>query len=551
MISTHKKINDFIINERNYAMKKSIKCLSAVLMTSVLAVSAGAMAMPAFAGTINVTPAADSTNTYKAYQLISGTYTAENTLTNITFGANLPVASDKLTSGLVTALKSADSTAFASLTVDTTPTELATMIGSLSTVAQQEKFARVIGKYVTGDGITVSTTDTTVNDGYYIVKEEGTVAPKSFNLLKVAGAISLTAKENTPSSGKTVADTNDSTGAADTHTKTADYDIGDDIPYVLTFTLPSDYARYEKYPVTFWDDMCAGLSLNADSVKIWYGDTDTSTGGTKIEFATKSSTETGGTFENPTGGTIYKYEIADLKTTAPSMAANQTITIRYTAKLTGDAVVIGAPGNPNSYKVTYANDPNWTAIPGPGETTPPTTPPTGDTPESKNVVFTYQLTVNKTDDDGNALNGAKFTLYKWTDTANAADIDATTGWDQVQQIQLADAAQFNFKGLDDGTYKLVETTPPTNYNGIDPILFTITAEHSDATYGLGTVSQTGITNASITNGVISVAIKNNKGVTLPSTGGMGTTIFYIVGSLMITGALVLLIVRKRMNIKEK
>ncbi|MBO7396351.1 MAG: isopeptide-forming domain-containing fimbrial protein, partial [Ruminococcus sp.] len=506
--------------------------------------------LTASAGSIKVNTAADTNNAYNAYPILTGTLT-EGKLSNVDFGAALPTTTDSsskkhLSEDLVAALKTKSGlTAFASLSTDTTPTQFADMIANLADQsADAEQFAKIIGRYVaSSEAIAISTDATTVADGYYIVKEEGTGAPKTLNLLKVAGTVALDVKETTPSSDKTVIDVNDSKNVADTHTKTADYDIDDDVPYTLTFTLPSDYARYEKYPITFIDDMCAGLTYNGDA-KIWFGAV---TGeGETITFAEDNSATSA-----TTGGKVYKAAIADLKTSKPAFTSG-TITIKYTAKLTGDAVVIGGTGNPNTYTVEYANDPNWVPsgdTPGTPET-PPENPPTGTTPESKNVVFTYQLTVNKKDDDGNSLNGATFKLSKWTDKENAAAIDGTS-WEQVKVIKLTDAAKFDFKGLDDGIYKLEETAAPAHYNPIAPIQFEITAEHSDSTYTLGTVTQTGLTGATVSNGVISVDIENNKGIELPSTGGVGTTIFYIVGGLMISGALVLLIVKKRMSIKEK
>lgn len=534
------------------SLQKGIKIMkkrniaAAILLASMMAVSTCAVtSMTAMAGSIAVDTAADTGNTYKAYQILTGTIATNGELSNVAFGDALNLTGGKLPDNLVTALKTSSGlTAFSELTEDTTPAAFADMISNLDS-AGAEKFAKVIGKYVTGTGTAITTTATDVDDGYYVVKEEGTGTPKTLNLLKVAGTVTLNAKEGTPTSAKTVVDTNDSYSSTDTHTKTADYDIGDDVPYTLTFTLPENYDKYEKYPVTFWDDMCAGLSLNTSSVKIKYGNADAQsiTFSTAVPADNKTSAYS--------GGTVYKYAITDLKETAPSLGNSDTITITYTAKLTGDAVVVGGTGNPNSYTVQYANDPNWTSIPGPDDTTPPTNPPTTETPEDKNVVFTYQLTVNKVDDDNKPLNGATFTLFKWTDKTNTATIDATSGWTQVNQIQLTNASTFEFKGLDDGVYKLVETTPPTHYNGIDPIQFEITATHNDATYDLGTVSQTGFDNASVSDGVISVNIQNNKGMTLPSTGGIGTTIFYVVGGTLVAGAVVLLITKKRMSINDQ
>ena len=546
-------------------MRKNFKCLSAILMTSVLAVSAGSMAMPAFADTITITPGVStSTNhNYKAYQILVGA-AHNDTLSNITgYGTNMPA--DK--SALIAALKadtkfgSGSANKFYSLTDSPTANQFASAIASLSTDAEREEFAKVMGAYVSGDAVASDNSspyELSVASGYYIIKDEATLGngeERTLNLLKVAGTVAINAKENAPTSAKTVNDNNDSTGATETGKTTADYDIGDTVPYTLTFTLPSDYAKYEKYPVTFIDDMCAGLTLDTSSVKIWYGEV---TGeGTSIAF-TDATSSTASEYTSPSAGKVYKYEIADLKTSQPTFTSG-TITIKYNATLNSSAVV-GNAGNPNKYKVQFANDPNWYDDGDGG--TQPDNPPTGNTPPKENKVYTYKVVLNKTDGT-NALTGANFNLFKFVaSTSGTVTVGGVTGeWVNVTGLHTGTGAvnptktgdtsgsTFTFSGIDDGHYKLVETATPPGYNSIDDIEFDITPAAD------GDLDDVSVTNLSLTAddtaGSLTGNVVNNQGVTLPSTGGMGTTVFYIVGGLLVAGALVLLIVKKRMNIKEK
>ena len=555
-------------------MKKSIKCLSAVLMTSVLAVSAGAVAAPTFAGAYDITMSSTTGHTYTAYQIFDGDLYesgSTKTLSNITWGANIN------DSTFLTALQG--SSAFGSTNPfagKTTAAQVASVVDNwddTTDAAKIKAFAELAAANLnTTAGVSGTGTITidAVNAGYYLIKDTTASASMpaggtySDFMLKVVSDVTVAAKDETVTSDKKVTDANDSDGSTEPNKTTADYDIGDDVPYVLTFTLPAKYAEYEKYPITFTDDMCAGLTYNGDA-KIYYGAGDTT--GTTISLSTTTGTEY-------TGGQKYTYSIADLKaaqeaaetgSALKSLAAGSVIRIEYTAKLNAGAV-IGSAGNPNKYSVTFANDPTWydDGVGG----TQPDTPPTGTTPEKVNTVFTYKLVVNKVKSDNTALTGADFTLYKFIKSATGSDTygEDNGTWTSVTALNSGEGAVnptkatsangtvadsvFTFAGIDDGVYKLVESTTPEGYNTIDPIIFTI-APTADGdlpdTINLGSASFS----CTDSTGAIEGNVINNAGVTLPGTGGIGTTVFYIIGGLMITGALVLFIVKKRMNIKEK
>ncbi|MCD7981082.1 MAG: LPXTG cell wall anchor domain-containing protein, partial [Clostridiales bacterium] len=132
----------------------------------------------------------------------------------------------------------------------------------------------------------------------------------------------------------------------------------------------------------------------------------------------------------------------------------------------------------------------------------------------------------------------------------------------VETISGADTNVFTFTGLDDGQYKLVETVTPSGYNTMDDLYFKVEATHSEDQSGNAyvtlTVTQTeedgtGVITTtqpfSVTNetGTIAATIINESGSSLPVTGGIGTTIFYIVGGVLVCGAVILLVTRRRMG----
>ena len=226
----------------------------------------------------------------------------------------------------------------------------------------------------------------------------------------------------------------------------------------------------------------------------------------------------------------------------------KVITIDYTATL-GEGAVIGGDGNANTFKVTYSNNPNDDG--------------TGETTEKKVTVFTYKIVVDKVDEENNALEGAGFTLYKVSKSDAEAGVtggDAAAKNDAWADKALAtkgtwspsvDGAEFTFEGLDAGYYVLCETTTPAGYNTIDPQAFKVEASHNAD--GLTSLSATALTGSTITftpdtdEGSLTTQVENKAGATLPSTGGIGTVIFYVLGSILVIGGGIMMISRKRLQ----
>ena len=230
-------------------------------------------------------------------------------------------------------------------------------------------------------------------------------------------------------------------------------------------------------------------------------------------------------------------DVAIMDVKAHGATTGTKVTVTYKATLDADAV-LGSTGNPNTADLEYSNNPNNT---GDGTTKPNDT---GKTPEDKNIVFTYKVTVNKVKENKQPLKGAEFELSKKAKDGSWISKGKLTGTGDNQNV-------FEWKGLDDGDYKIVETKTPSSYNTIDPIEFTITAEHEidSADPKLTSLSGGDVFKGNVTTGAVSANIVNKSGSTLPETGGIGTTVFYVIGGMLMAAAAVLLITKKRMNNK--
>ena len=494
---------------------KHTKKLASLLLALVMVF---ALATTAFAAENTKISAPDgSTRTYDVYQIFTGDL-HEGVLSNIKWGKN----------GTGTVGNAVDQT-----TLDA----LAAVNGKSDT----EKLTE-IQKYVKLDSEKFGTVSNgnplTVPTGYYLIKDNGSVndgEAYSLYVVQVVGPTTISPKVGTTTSDKKVKDTNDSAANSTTDWQdSADYDIGDAVPFKLSATIAQDYANYTHgYKLTFHDKEDTGLSFNKNSVKVYVDGTLITTG---YEVVT----------DGLTGGCTFEVRFADLKE-INSVHAGSVISVEYTSTLNNQAV-IGSTGNKNTSHVTYTNNPNDEQA---GEN--------GKTPDDVVIVFTYQTIVNKVTKNPNydstvegseayiPLKGAGFTLYKK---------NASGTYDAVRpELKGEDMTTFTWSGLDDGDYKLVETTTPAGYNTIADIEFTISAGHVDGdspylnTLSGNVTSGTATFTAVVNDGSLSTDVVNNSGAQLPSTGGIGTTIFYVLGSVLVIGAAVLLVTKKRMSTK--
>ena len=524
-------------------MKNLSKIMALVLAVMMVLGVATAMAAPADT-TLNVTPVAG--HSYTAYQLFVGDLsTDKTTLSNVKWGSDVKTieitynGTSKVTPVVGGDVPQAVLDYFAGLNGKTSSDNAQATADIISAFIDTSK-----------EGTILSSANTTVKTGYYVVDDTITDATAagnstvSTNVVQIVGPTTIAPKAGTVTSEKHVDDQNDSNAEDHSELKdSADYDIGDQVPYTLTFTLPADYASYETYFVSFVDDMSAGLTYDGNA-KIWYG--NVSGEGEDITFTQDTEAES-----EYTNGKVYKATISDLKTQKSGLAGGTVLTIKYTATLNANAV-IGSTGNPNEYQVEYSRNPNKD---GSGEH--------GTTPWDVNIVFTYKTVFNKvqpktTGEGTDPLTGADFKLEK---KVGESWVDVTalhTGEGAINPTKTGDktGSTFTFSGLDAGDYKLTETETPNGFNSIDPIEFTITATHvlesnSPTLSTLTGANGTEFTmTAVVSEGKLEKDILNQKGATLPSTGGVGTTMFYVGGGLLALIAVVLLVTKRRVGSAE-
>lgn len=379
--------------------------------------------------------------------------------------------------------------------------------------------------------------------GYYLIVDTTYFNPGDYyhaynsffllNVPQVPYVVPINRKVVKPTVEKEVYDNQDGTNEAG-FGSSADHAINEEFQFKLTATLPANpdraYDYYDEYMVTFCDTLSAGITFDRwDTVVI-------NNGGADIPIPAEN-------YYSDASNQDLTLSIEDVKTCAPGLNLNNgaTITVTYTAHLNEKAYVNTAGGasnteNKNSVYLIYSNNPRSSAF-------------FDRTPESAVCVYTYQLNNTKYHDDdtqGNELEGAGFKLYSDADCKNEVElyqdgefyypIKNATGKEAVEMKSAANG-QFNVKGLDAGTYYLKETITPAGYDtcGVTPV--TIKADHS------------GNDHVNLEGSNLTIVNKKAGGITLPSTGGIGTTIFYVVGGGLMVAAIVLLVTKKRMENK--
>ena len=250
------------------------------------------------------------------------------------------------------------------------------------------------------------------------------------------------------------------------------------------------------------------------------------------------------------------------KTNWASSGKTGKVIVNYNAVVNKFAVV-GGVGNPNEVDLEFSNNPDTNS--------------TGETPKDIVTSFTYQLNVTKVDgkDENVKLEGARFALYRlvgdpekkeyvtidgknkvsgWQDTLPTVTINQGTPEEKTVNgnIVTDDNGRMSVSGLDAGTYYLTECVAPDGYNLLDKdVEITIAAEYSadgkTITKLTVTVDDEEAVAGNISNGELDVTVENFSGAELPSTGGIGTTIFYALGGLLAVGAAVFLVTKKRMS----
>ena len=533
-------------------MKKAIKKLLAALLAVAMVC---AMAIPAFA--YNPGETKEDLNTkhdYGAFQIFDGVISKDNeTLSGVDWGQNITEPDIFLDN-----LK-LDSTIGNQFSNAKTAQDVLMVISKWHDSDDDSiAFARVVCSYLYPDADAKPKpvrTDHTggINipkPGYYLIVDTSTFsdddsyhAYNSFFLLNVPQApyvVLVNHKVVKPTVEKEVYDNND-IGSTGGWGSSADHAINEPFQFRLIAKLPASenngraYDYYKKYTVCFNDTLSDGITFDKlDKVEI-----------ANVDGGNPQVIDAANYTRNPNGSQSFKLSIDNVKTCAAAAGLNlnegATITVTYTAHLNEKAYVNIAGGgtdNKNRVYLEYSNNPRISTS-------------LDHTPESEVCVYTYQLNNTKYHDDdttGNELAGAGFRLYSGKDCTKEQEIklkknttDGTYspyfGADAGDEMFSDEHGQFNVKGLDAGTYYLKETTPPAGYSACADKEIVISATHTEYNVSL--------------SGNLSTTIINKKagGITLPSTGGIGTTLFYVVGGGLMVAAIVLLVTKKRMENK--
>lgn len=527
-------------------MKKVIKKLLAALLAVAMVC---AMAIPAFAE--NSEGDVDSHHTYSAFQIFKGDVEGNNIkdfkISNVDWGSNIITNSEDFLAQLKAAERIGGQFEGATTAQDVLKVISRWHDSDDDSIA----FARFVCHYLYSNDanptyvVRAGSNALTIPEaGYYLFvdttdfsKDDSYHSYNSFLLMVTKGNwnVPITPKAEKPTVEKKVYDNPDGTSTGG-FGSSADHAINEEFKFKLTATLPASnvhvYDYYDKYTVIFNDTLSEGITFDRlDTVEITNGTTSQVIDSNKYTLYEKQPYLTLG--------------IDDVKTCASGLNLNDgaTITVTYTAHLNDKAYVNTAGGstsNINKVYLTYSNNPKDESS-------------IGKTPESTPVyVYTYQLNNTKHQDTekGPALEGACFRLYSDEACTDQSEVQLyqkdgfyypikdVLGKEAVEMKSAANGT-FNVKGLDAGTYYLKEITPPDGYSACKVIPVTIKADHSRN-------DQVNLEGSNLTNDIVNIKA---GGITLPSTGGIGTTLFYVVGGGLMVAAIVLLVTKKRMENK--
>lgn len=554
-------------------MRKNMKKVIALLLSMVMALAMGMVTFAA--GNTTLTIKTTAGHTYKVYQLLKGDVSGLNngsgTLANVERGSSV-TKEGATADGIIADLKDKKD-------------------GALGNAAYGYVEGGTAVGTVTGDG---SEKKITVEEGYYVVtdertKDSNTTDSISRYLVAVAGPTTMEPKTETPEIDKKIIDIDtDKNATIDGKPKKTDTAaIGDTIEYEVTGNVPN-YDGYEYYYYVLDDTLSKGLTLDENSFVVTVGSKTLTKGTDYYVYITK----------NTDGPTSFKLAFKNIK----DYAVGAEISVKYNATVNENAE-IGTTPNTNTVKLIFSNNPNQS---GRGDKDkepgiPDENVPTGETPDRITKTYVTEIKVIKVDEKGNKLTGAEFTL---TGT-NLTQIKFTTGDSYVEVVEAEDGTfwklkdgtyttddpnadgmdsekyasttqkykketivtaktisgenksvtafvdkdgYIQFTGLDAGDYTLTETVTPKGYNTIAPIKFKISAKQDSATVTEGGKITWSSDNKNIRlteNGTFEITVINRKGLVLPSTGGIGTVLIYLIGGISAIGATILLIAKKR------
>lgn len=533
-------------------MKKMKKLVGFMLAAMMLF----SMSAVVFAANVDVTVTVDEKlagHTFEAYQIFKGTQTeTDKQLVDVTWGTGINSAA------FLAALKAEAS--FGDRFKDCTDAaDVAEALNGLTDQSDEAKKFAELAYANKSAGTEISESTATLDSGYYLIVDttdlEDQDAANNAALLQVTESINITYKTDKPSVKKKVLEddkytTDDGFGAG--YNDVADYCINEVVTYHLIGKVPdmSEYVKNEedKYEYWFVDEMDAALTLDTNSIKVYLSDDEKVDEGDSVIADTLYS-------DDPTAAG-FDVHFEDL-TNVPGIATGKYIIVEYEALVSATAEP-GLDGYLNGVYLKYTNNPDQGGL--------------GQTEKDYVIVFTYELDVTKVDGDTEAgLSGAKFVLYRGEgedkEYVQINGDNKVTGWtehkDQAEEFVTVANVPFEVIGLDHGTYYLEETDAPAGYNLIkEPIKLVINATTSNGqtwedkvaanaltalTLDVTVNGETTTADGEVDTGIVATEVKNYTGTTLPETGGMGTMLFYAVGSVLVIGAVVVLVTKKRMR----
>ncbi len=547
-------------------MKKKSLLTLLLALVMVFTMASTVMAADTYSITVNN---ASTGHVYEAYQVFAGKLFIKNT--------DEKVLSDIVWGNGVDQTKEVDGKNVAAAFDNKSAEEIA---AALKTSADAAAFAKKIAPYLTNPSSSGAQADgkyviSNLSAGYYLVKDkDNTLNTKddfyTAYIMQVVADVNADPKGDKPSVDKEIKE-GDKTVASNTAS------IGDKIEYVVSSKVP-DMSNYEKYYFILNDTMSKGLTFNND-VNITIGDKTLGADDYTVTFVVDKDNKT----------TAIKIVFKDFIRYKDKKGAD--IKVTYSATLNQDADITST-GNINEVRLVYSNNPNITPKgddePGENDNV------TGETPKSEVKTYTTGLKLTKIDGKTKeTLTGAKFEIkgdgvkvvlinkevYKasengtfymlkdgtYTETASTdatadqydstttkyekvAAVDKTTVPTEINAVGYVDAnGILAFEGLGEGTYTITELVAPNGYNLLKaPITITITANATlDGCTWTVKNGETGLTAG--TDHLFAFNVVNNAGTELPSTGGIGTTVFYVLGSVLVLGAIVLLVTKRRMK----
>lgn len=550
---------------------KATKRIFSVFLTCVLAFTmAFAMGLTASAAdttyTITITkPAGDIDRTYEAYQIFKGNLDG-NTLSDIEWGTGINGAK------FLTELKK--NSDYASCT------DAKTVAEKLASFTENPDKAVAFAK-LAGNFLATATATSSANGeikvptaGYYLLKDVTDVTTPhdalSLNILEVVKDVTVNPKADHPTVDKKIG-TDISTGVAANEAT-----IGDKVPFVIASKVPK-MQGYTKYFFVLNDSMTAGLTYNKD-VAIKIGTTTLAADAYDVTYDTDANTMK-----------IVIKNFIDYKS-----QAGKDIVVTYSATL-NEKADLTQDGNKNTVKLTYSNNPN---VDYKGDNEPDSTDPVGETPEHVTVTYSTQLQLTKVNgaDHNEKLKGVEFqitgtsiktavsksgyfkqdaagTYYQlkdgtFTETAPTTETESKYVSNSVKYAKVTDSTEqtkmqkvtasgttdanglITFEGLGAGTYYITELKTLGGYNLLTAPI-TVEIKATPGTTSCTWTAKVNGENATFEDDMVKLTVENNKGSDLPITGGIGTTIFYVIGGLLVCGAVVMAITKKKLSVEDK